>query len=1123
MPSIPSRLGLCATTLLCSVAATSACVLPGSPQPEPLVSGASPLAGGTLLLQDPTISAEHIVFRYAEDLWVVGRQGGEARRLTSSPGRESSPQLSPDGKLVAFTGSYEGNPDVYVLPIDGGTPRRLTYHPGGDTVQDWLPDGSGVVFTSMRNMSAPAGKAFVASLDGGTPTALELPKVNHLAVDAGAERFAYTSTRDAFGTWKRYRGGRLASVWIYDRASREVEVVPMAGANDSFPAWLGDDVHFASDRDGVMNLYAFTPGDDDVRQLTAYTDFDVRAIDTGAGALVFEQAGSLHVLDPASGAIEDLVIEVRSDGLAATPRWQTVEGHVRSGDIAPNGKRAVFSARGEILSLPRENGSRRNLTQTPGAHDRNPIWSPDGEQIAWLSDASGEYQLHVGDRLGREEPKAFDLGGDGFYYSPSWSPDGAHVLFNDKGNRIAFVTLETGEVTMVASVQGSLGTVQPTAVWSPDSTWIAFEDRNPRTLYDTIALYELETGATTTVTDAFAFASNPAFSSDGGHLYFVASTNRGSSLMGLNMSTSASRDWDGSLYVAVLTADGENPLAPRNDEAVDEQDAEDDGEEPAAEDAAEEGDDSDDADDADGGDEVAEDTDAESTDEPEEYVPSIDLEGLGQRILALPLGRGLYSNLAAAGDALLFIERDDSGSRLRSFDFEGRKAETLDEGARGFSVSADGKSLLIASRSSFKITNAQAKDAKTVDVDSMRVRVDPAQEWPQTLREVWRIQRDYFYDPNFHGVDWPAMWERWEPFLAHVQHRADLTLIIQQLIGELACGHQYVNGGEYPDGPGGISVGLLGADFEADSGMHRIARIHAGQNWNASGTSPLTLPGVDVREGDYLLAVDGVELSSADNVYAAFVDTVGKLTELTLASDAAGTDQRTALVTPIGSEWSLRRSSWIEDCRRRVDEASGGRLAYIYMPNTGGQGMNSFDRDFYSQLDREGLILDERYNGGGQVADYVIETLERDVMSYWLNREGWVGVSPSALLEGPKVMVINESAGSGGDWMPWAFQRRGIGQLVGTRTWGGLVGISGYPPLMDGGSVTSANFGVMDPEGNWVVENVGVTPDHEVIEWPAPIMDGADPQLDRAIELALEALEQHQPRPLPKYVPPTPR
>ncbi|MDF1800305.1 MAG: hypothetical protein P1V81_14095, partial [Planctomycetota bacterium] len=399
MPSIPSRFGLCAATLLCSVAATSACVLPGSSQGEPLVGGPSNLAGGTLLLQDPTISAEHIVFRYAEDLWIVGRGGGEARRLTSSPGSETSPQLSPDGKLVAFTGSYEGNPDVYVLPVEGGTPRRLTFHPGRDTVQDWLPDGSGVVFTSTRNMGAPVAKAFVAGLDGGTPTALELPKVGHLAVDARAERFAYTATRDAFGTWKRYRGGRLASVWIYDRASREVEVVPTAGANDSFPAWLGDEVHFASDRDGVMNLYAFTPGDADVRQLTAYTDFDVRAIDTGAGALVFEQAGSLHVLDPTSGTIQDLVIEVRSDGLAATPRWQTVEGHVTGGDIAPNGKRAVFSARGEILSLPRENGSSRNLTQSPGAHDRSPIWSPDGEEIAWLSDASGEYQLLVGDRL----------------------------------------------------------------------------------------------------------------------------------------------------------------------------------------------------------------------------------------------------------------------------------------------------------------------------------------------------------------------------------------------------------------------------------------------------------------------------------------------------------------------------------------------------------------------------------------------------------------------------------------------------------------------------------------------------------------------------------------------------
>ncbi|MFT7487220.1 MAG: tricorn protease, partial [Candidatus Paceibacteria bacterium] len=581
----------------------------------------------TLLLQEPTLSKNHIVFRHAEDLWIVERSGGDARRLTSSVGRESAPQLSPDGNWVAFSGQYEGNTDVYVISIDGGAPKRLTWHPSSDYVLDWSPDGTEVVFRSSRFSTTRTSQAYRVDLEGGTPTSYSLPKIHHASLDEDGSHFAYTPIADAFDTWKRYRGGRLATIWIFDRATNEVEVVPHGLANETFPGWLGKDVYFASDRDGVMNLFRFTPGDEDVEQLTEFKEFHIRSMDAGQGAVVFEQAGALHLYDPAKGGVERLSIRARTDGLAAAPRWQSVSGHVRGASLAPNGKRVVFEARGEIITVPKEHGDARNLTNTPGVHDRSPAWSPDGEQIAWLSDAGGEYRMLVQDRLGREEPKAYDLGGMGFYYSPQWSPDGEHILFVDKSNRLAYLTLEDGTVTEVASVQGSLGVVYPTAVWSPDSEWIAFENRNTRTLYDHVALFELATGQVTSVTDDFGASTSPAFSGDGKHLFFAASVNRGPSFMGLNMTTSATRNWDSSLYVAVLQKDGENPLFPKSDDGVDDDD--DDKKkgkkgkkgEQEDDDDAEDSDEESDADDDDQEAEDEDDGDGDAEDEEEDSTP----------------------------------------------------------------------------------------------------------------------------------------------------------------------------------------------------------------------------------------------------------------------------------------------------------------------------------------------------------------------------------------------------------------------------------------------------------------------------------------------------------------------
>ncbi len=1100
-------------------------------------------ADETLLLQQPTVSASHVVFVYAQDLWIVGRDGGIARRLTSDVGDESSPRLSPDGRSVAFSAQYEGNTDVYVISTDGGAPRRLTWHPGSDVVQDWHPDGQRVLFSSSRDSGAPVRKLYTVHKDGGTPEALLVPRVSHASYNRDASKLAYTPYADAFRTWKRYRGGRVAEIWIYDTRTHDVEVVPHVNASDTFPCWIGEDVYYASDRDGQMNLWKFRPGAASPTQITHFTDFDIRNMSAGGGVLAYEQAGAIHLYDPATNRSTRLNIRVLSDGLASRARWEDVGRSVRSASIAPNGKRAVFEARGEILTAPREHGDIRNITQSPGAHDRDPVWSPDGEKIAWLSDASGEYQLMIRDRLGREDAKAHDLGEGGFFRNLVWSPDGKHILFTDKTNRTAYLTLESGEVTDVVRNQGSLGELRASAVWSPDSHWIAYEYRNPETSYDKIMLYSVADGSTTTVTDAFAFASDPAFSGDGKHLFFSASVDVGPRLFGLDMNTSAVRNSDANLYVAVLKADGENPLAPRSDEAVDDKKKDGDdkkkGGDNKADDEKEGKDENDNGDDteneangdedADGddGDDVKSD-DAKASDESEESdekdkEPSIDVEGIDQRILALPLGSGGYMGLTCTKDKLFFIEFErGSGSELKSFDFESRKAKTIASGVRSVDVSADGKWLLTGG-STWTIMDANGGKKKSLDVRNAKIRIDPSEEWPQILREVWRIERDYFYDPNMHGVDWDAMWTRWSAFLPHVAHRDDLNVVIGEMIGELACGHNYVGGGDAPRPNGGVSTGLLGADIEADSGRFRVVRIYDGQNWNPGMRSPLTEPGVDVNEGDYILRVNGRELTTDDNFYEAFADMSGKQVSLTVSKSADGSDERTSIVVPIGSEGGLRRLAWIEDNRRRVDELSDGRLAYIYMPNTGGAGMASFDRDFYSQVDKEGLVLDERFNGGGKVADYVIDVLSRDVISYWMNREQWLARSPFATLDGPKVMIINERAGSGGDWMPWAFQKSGIGKLVGRRTWGGLVGISGYPPLMDGGSVTAASFGVMDADGKWAVENVGASPDYEVTQWPKAVIEGRDPQLEKAVEVALAELEKREAKERPKYYPPTER
>lgn len=1049
----------------------------------------------TLLLQDPNASRDRVVFAYAEDLWTVSREGGVAQRLTSHPGTEAIPRFSPDGKWVAFTGEYEGNLDVYVVAAAGGAPRRLTWHPGTDRVRGWHPDGKRILFTSGRDGGAPVERLYLVSVDGGPEEELPIPKAWHAAYNDDASRIAYTPVTDAFRTWKRYRGGRTPPVWIFDPATNEVEQIPHENASDTFPCWCGAEVFFASDRDGHMNIWRYKPGSKAPEQVTHYADFDVRNMSAGGGVVAFERAGAIHLLDPASGEATRLHAGVVCDDLSRQPRWEEAKGFVRSGMIAPNGKRAVFEARGEIVTMPREHGDPRNLSDSPGAHDRSPAWSPDGTRVAWLSDADGEYKLVVRDQLGREAPKSYDLGGAGFYYEPFWSPDGKRVSFRDKGNRLAYLTLETGKATEVAKGLGTLGVYGFAPSWSTDSKWIAFMRRDAETAFDRVCLYEVATGTTTVLTGALCSAGNPAFSRDGKYLFFTASVASGPHRFGLDMSSSAARNATDRIFFVVLKKDGKNPLAPTSDEAADEKREE------------------------------KKDDDKKDPKKPKAEVALVDLEGIDQRILALPLEAGHYDGLECTKDALLYMEQGDNDqSDLKSFAFDGdKKPKSVAGNVQEFHVSADGTWLLLRSKEEWSITTAEGKDKKVLGIGGVKLRVDPAAEWPETLREVWRIQRDFFYDPGMHGVDWNEMWVRWSAFLPHVRNRADLNVIIGEMMGELCCGHEYVDGGEMPDAPKGTSVGLLGADVAVEDGHWRLKRIYRGQNWSAELRSPLTEPGVDAHEGDYLIALNGRALDPTANFYEAFTDMADRQVDLTLASKPDGSNKRIVRVVALAKDGALRQAAWVEANRRRVDEMSGGRLAYVYMPDTGGEGLDSFTRDYFSQVDKQGVILDERYNRGGKVADYVIDVLSRNVMCYWFNREGWLARTPFGTMRGPKVMVVNERAGSGGDAMPWMFQRMKLGPIVGARTWGGLVGITGYPPLMDGGTVTSAAFGIMDTEGKWVVENTGVTPEHEVVEWPKDVIAGHDPQLEKAVAVALELLEKGPSPKRPEWHAPEPR
>lgn len=1054
---------------------------------------ANPNSNETLLLRTPTLSDNHIAFAYAGDIWISNQDGGQARRLTINPGDESEPIFSPDGQWIAFSGNYDGNLDVFVVSVEGGQPQRLTFHPDYDVVRGWTPDSEKVLFISRRySNSRRTSQLYTVSKDGGFPEALPMPMAERGSFSQDGKRIAYTPIRDAFRTWKRYRGGQFSPIWLFDLKTHEVEEIPHERANNTRPLWVEDTVYFLSDRNHTMNIFVYDTKTKQVNQITHHKDFDVKSLTVKGDLLVYEQGGRLHQYSPTNGKNGALKIQIAPDLPSARPHYEKAAEFIQNAGLSPSGVRALFEARGEIFTVPAEKGNIRNITKTPGINDRFPAWSPDGKWIAYLSDASGEYQLLLRDQKGLEEPRRISLGDPTFYYSPKWSPDSKKIVYTDKRLNLYYLDMDEKKPVLVDSDTYDHPQRSLDPAWAPDSKWLAYAKRLDNHLR-AVFFYELASRKKYQITDGMSDAISVAWSKDGKYAFFAASTDYGLNTGWLDLSSIDHRI-KRSLYVVVLNKKEASPFEPESD---DEETEEKQDERKAKE-----------KDDKKKG--------SEESEEKEERVEVvIDLENIDQRILVLPVAARTYHNLQTADEGKLFYLEsvpDQQGATLHRFDMKERESKAFLTAVINYWVSDDGKKLLYSGQDKQYGIVDVGEEVKIGDgslkLSGMQVYVDPRAEWQQMFHELWRIQRDYFYVPNMHGLDWMAIRKRYEPFLTHVGHRSDLNFLFAEMIGEMVVGHNYVGGGDYPDEER-VPVGLLGADYEIVDGFYRIEKIYSGLNWNPDLRAPLTEPGIDVSEGDYILAVNGRPLRAPTNLFSLFENTAGKQTVITVNSRPAEEGARQITVVPIESEMGLRNRSWVEGNRQKVNEMTDGRVAYVYLPNTAQAGYTYFNRYYFSQLDKEAVIVDERFNGGGYVADYVIDLLDRPVLSYWATREGKEFTSPNASIFGPKVMIINQYAGSGGDALPLFFRRRGLGKLVGKRTWGGLVGIYDYPPLMDGGFVTSPRLAIFSPDGQWEVENIGVPPDIEVEMTPKLVIAGHDPQLEKAIEVILQELQRN--------------
>jgi tricorn protease len=1061
----------------------------------------APAPDKPLLLRHPAISRTQIVFSFANDLWSVPREGGDAVRLTTGAGAETDPVFSPDGSLIAFTGEYDGNIDVFVMPATGGTPKRLTWHPDPDRVAGWTPDGKGILFSSTRTSYSRFNRLFTVPVEGGPERQLPFDRAVQGSISPDGSKIAYVPIDQWQRAWKRYRGGQTTLIWIASLADSSIVKIPRDNSNDFNPMWMGGTVYFLSDRNGPVSLFAYDTKSKQVTEVVKNTGLDFKCASAGPDVIVYEQFGAIHIYDPKTRKTRNVPVHLAGDLAEIRPHFRKIAPkEIRSAAISPTGVRAVFAAHGEIFTVPAEKGDIRNLTNSPAAADRDPAWSPDGQSIAYFSNASGEYALEIGKQNGSGEPRHIPLGNPApFPYAPAWSPDGKKIAYTDHHLNVMYVDLDKGTPVRI-DTDTYAGPVSLDPAWSPDSRWIAYT-RTLRNHLHAVFAYSLDQNKAFQLTDGMSDAANAHFDKGGKYLYFTASTDTALNGGWLDMS-SYQRPVTRNVYVTVLAKDELSPLVPESDE-----------EKPPASDAK--------------GSAVKEDKKEPAA--KKDVAVRIDLDNISQRILVLPIPARNYVSMTAGKPGVLYLLEApavsplgefDEGLVLHQFDLKTRKTEKIREGISGFDLSANGEKMLyrqgspgsprwfIAAAEKAPNTPPPSGAGGPLKLNDMQAWVEPRAEWEHMYHQVWRNERDFFYDPGLHGLNREAIEKKYEPYLANISSRDDLNYLFEEVLGELTVGHMFVGGGDKPEVKR-IKGGLLGADYTIENGRYRFARVYNGENWNPNLKAPLTQPGVNVVAGEYLLAVGGRDVRPPANLYSFFEETAGKSILIRVGADPNGANARDVTVVPVPGETALRNYAWIEDNRRKVDQLSGGRIAYVYMPNTAGAGYTNFNRYFFGQAGKEAVIIDERFNGGGSIADYVIDYLRRPVMGRFTMREGEDITVPIEGIFGPKAMIINESAGSGGDAMPWLFRKAGIGPLVGTRTWGGLVGhYTGPNDLIDGGFVGTPNLAFYNLEGAWDVENHGVPPDYEVEMDPKLVRQGHDPQLEKAVQVVMDQLKK---------------
>lgn len=1041
------------------------------------------------LMRFPDINKNLIAFVYAGDIWTVDANGGDAIRLTSHKGLELFPRISPDGQWIAFSAEYSGNRQVYVMPSKGGTPQQLTYYndvgempPRGgfdNIIMDWTPDSKNILIRSNRTpFGERNGKYFLVSIDGGFEKALQITDAGFGVLSPDASKICYTPISREFRTWKRYKGGRAADIWIYDLKTDNSERITDFPGSDQIPVWYKNKIFYASDKDLTLNIYSYDLDTKETKQLTTHSEFDVMWPSGENGMIAYENGGHIYKLNLETGKTEKVTVNISFDNPNILPYFKNVSDFIESASISPSGKRALFDARGDIFSVPAENGFTVNLTNTQGVREMSPNWSPNGKYISYISDATGEYEIYLLENKKGAKAKQLSFNSKAWKYNPIWSPDSKYLLFSDRTLKLQYINVATGEIKVVASAYSN--EIRDYS-FSPDSKWITYTN-NSENSNTAIWVYSLASGQNHQITDDTFTDNSPTFSKDGNYLFFLSNRDFNldfSSFEFTYLYTDATR-----IYALALRKDSPKLFKFKND-VVDIQSEE------KIESSSKSK------------------KNKKNSDEPkkDELNIKIDFDQIATRIMDFPISDGNYVYLEAVDGGVLYGAEDG----LHKYNISEEKDELIISGVNDASISADGKKLLYNSGGNFGIvgisTNQKAGDGK-LDLSDVEMKIDPKKEWEQIYTDGWRIFRDYYYVSNMHNTDWKGLKAKYAQLLPYVSHRADLDYIFGEIIAESNTGHAYDNFGDF-ERVKRVDGGLLGADLKVDENANRyiISKIYKGENWTEARRSPLTEQGINIKEGDYLIKINGSNVTLADNPYKFLENAANKYIEITVNSTPTESGAKTYTVKTISSELTLFYLNWVEERRAMVDKLSNGRIGYIHVPNTAVEGNYELHRGMYAYHNKEALIIDDRFNGGGFIPENMADMLDRKTLSYWHVNKLQPMKSPTVAHDGPKAMLINGYSSSGGDAFPYYFRKKGLGTIIGTRTWGGLVGMQGNEGLVDGGYIAVPRFGIYNEEGEWIIEGIGVYPDIEVIDEPHLTAKGIDPSVEKAIEVLLKELD----------------